>query len=287
MHMVGSLVGRADTEVYLVAGLLLTNVALLVALGYLVALVRQSFPTAIAARTALYLLVFPSSLFLSAVYPHSLFLACALASFYYARQGRWWLAAALGCAASLTRLQAAALVVPLAYEYLAQRQFDLRRIRVNVLALALVPVGCIAFLAYLFVLTGDPLAALNAGSAWHRQLMWPWEVLQPFVLDPLGTHGWHGTAADFGYTILLLALTALSWRHVPRSLAVYGTTFAVVIVSSGILVSSMRYALELFPIFITLAILGRKPLFHRAYLAVAILNGLKLMSLFALGEWIA
>jgi hypothetical protein len=334
MRIIGDLFG-GGADAYLIAGFVASNVALVVALGYLVALVRLDFDRATACRTVLYLLVFPSSFFLSAVYPHSLFLACAIASFYYARQDRWWLAGILGCAAGLTRLQASALIIPLAYEYLRQRGFTfqrlcphalqwitpralrrinaeplwqitpralqqvrpeplwqitpraLRRVGPDALALALIPLGFAAFAAYLWIQSGEPLAALKAGAAWNRQLTWPWQVLGPFLTDPFANHGWAGTPTDFLFAVLLLALTGLSWRRLPTSLALFATTFTLVIVSSGILKSSARYTLEVFPIFITLATLGRKPLFDRAYVGVASLNALRLMSLFALGAWVA
>ena len=286
MHAICAAIGRSDDEAYLMAGFLITNAALLVALAYLVRLVRLDFDHSTAARAALYLLVFPSSFFLSAVYPHSLFLALSIASFYYARQGRWWLAGVLGCLTGLTRLQGCALVIPIAYEYLRQHGFRWTRLRRDVLSLSLIPVGLLAFAAYLFAVTGEPLAALKAGAAWDRRLTWPWDVLGPFLANPLADHA-SGTATDFLVIVLLLVVVGLSWRRIPSSLALFTTVFTLVIVSSGILFSSVRYVLELFPIFITLARLGERPLFHRAYLGLACLNGLRLMSLFALGAWIA
>ena len=286
MRAVCDALRRADDDAYLIAGFVITNVALVVALAYLVRLVHLDFDHATATRTVLYLLVFPSSFFLSAVYPHSLFLALAIMSFYYARQGRWWLAGLLGGCTGLTRIQGCAMVIPLGYEYLRQHGFQLKRLRLDILGLGLVPVGFLAFGTYLFVNTGEPLATLKAGAVWHRQVSWPWEVLGPFLSNPLADHT-AGTATDFLIIVLLVAAVALSLGRIPASLALFTTIFTLVIVSSGILFSSVRYVLELFPIFITLARFGERPLFHRAYLGLACLNGLRLMSLFALGAWIA
>ncbi len=97
---------------------------------------RLDFDRATAARAVLYLLVFPTTLFLSAVYAESLFLALTVAAFYHARRGQWWIAGALGGLAALARPHGVLLALPLAVEYLAQRDFDLRAIRGNILALA-------------------------------------------------------------------------------------------------------------------------------------------------------
>lgn len=57
------------------------NLVLLVALAYLYMIVREEFDAPTARRTVLYALVFPSTLFVSAVYPHALFLAGAIPAF--------------------------------------------------------------------------------------------------------------------------------------------------------------------------------------------------------------
>jgi len=93
--------GRSDEESFLVSGILVANGALLIALGCLAALVRLDADESIARRAVWYLLLFPASLFLSAVYADSLFLALVLASFLSARRGHWWAAGLLGCEAAL------------------------------------------------------------------------------------------------------------------------------------------------------------------------------------------
>ena len=59
------------------------------------------------------------------------------------------------------------------------------------------------------------------------------------------------------------------------------------VLSWGLLVSSTRYGLELFPIFITLAVSGRFRAFHYACLAVAGYLALRFMSEFAHAAWVA
>ncbi len=73
MRAASTLFGRSDASI-LLAGLLISNLSLLVALAYLTALVRLDFSEEIASRSVLYLLAFPTTLFFSAVYTESLFL---------------------------------------------------------------------------------------------------------------------------------------------------------------------------------------------------------------------
>ncbi len=72
-------------EDMLLAGIILSNVSLLVAIIFLYLLVKLDFNDRISARATLFLLIFPSTLFLSAVYPESLYLALTLIAFYNAR----------------------------------------------------------------------------------------------------------------------------------------------------------------------------------------------------------
>jgi hypothetical protein len=287
MHLGGMLARNDSDPVYTAAGLIVTNLALLVALGYLVALVRLDFDKATASRAALYALVFPSTLFLSAVYPHALFLAAAIPAFYYARQGRWWLAGLLGSLAGVARLQGIVIVVPLLYEYLAARHFELRRVRLDVLGLALVPLGWLSFAAYLLILFGDPRTLLEAGSAWGRHLSPPWEALLSFWTQGVGAHGTDRSPLDLAFTLFLIGLVALTWSRLRVSLALSATLFLLIMLSSGLLVSSMRYGLELFPIFIALAISSRHRMFHVAYVVVAGYLALRFMSEFANSIWVA
>src|SRR5205085_7325056 len=72
---------RSDAGWFLL-GILLSNGSLLLSLAFSNRLVRLDYDHATAARTVLYLCLFPTTLFLSAFYSESLFLACVLGAFY-------------------------------------------------------------------------------------------------------------------------------------------------------------------------------------------------------------
>ena len=63
-----------------VAGVIIANIALLIAMFLLAALVRRDFGDRVATRAVWALLTFPTSLFFSAVYAESLLLCCARSS---------------------------------------------------------------------------------------------------------------------------------------------------------------------------------------------------------------
>jgi Dolichyl-phosphate-mannose-protein mannosyltransferase len=99
------------------AGLLVSNSAALIAVVYLYVLVRREFGAKVASLSVIYLALFPTAFYLSAIYSESLFLACSVACIYYARTHHWLLAGFCGGLASLTRAQGLLLLLPLAWEY--------------------------------------------------------------------------------------------------------------------------------------------------------------------------
>jgi hypothetical protein len=132
--------------------------------------------------TLLLLCVFPASLYFGAPYSESLFLLCSVGAFYAARTGSWAWAGVAAAGASATRSAGVLLLLPLAFLYLQQSG---RRIRPDVLWLALAPAGLVAYAVYLGVAYGDPLSFSHVQEFWNRTFAGPL------------VGAWDGTAAAF------------------------------------------------------------------------------------------
>jgi hypothetical protein len=272
-----------------VAALAISLVSLATAVGYLIALARMDFGEHVARRAALYLLAFPTTLFLTATYPESLFLALVVASFYYARQGRWWLVGILGLAASLTRPYGALLLIPLAFEYLLQRDFDWRRIRPGVLWLGLVPSGLGLFLAYVAWKFG-PDAMGAAQDIWGRRVVAPWDVLARYLEGPVIVHGFStagSSLVDLAFAAFFAAMVVVAWLRLRPTYAIYATLLLVAFLSSGKFVSVPRYGLALFPVFLGLALLPEHGARHHAILTALLILASVAMVMFATVRWVA
>jgi hypothetical protein len=100
-----------------VAGVLISLVAFWVGLELVYRLVEWDFGARAATATVWQLALFPMSLFFSAVYTESLFLALSAGCIYLARRERWLWAGVLGGFASATRSIGVLLVVPLVVLY--------------------------------------------------------------------------------------------------------------------------------------------------------------------------
>ncbi len=287
MALGGRLLGRSSADVLLGVGAVVGNLALLIALGYLFVLARRSGGTRLATRTLLCLLLFPTSLFLSAVYSEAIFLAPAIAAFVYAEDERWWLVGVCGALAALGRTYGVLIAVPLAWEYAARHGWRLSAVRQDVLWLGLIPLAFFLWMAHQYARTGVPFSMVLEQAHRGRGLMPPWQVWSAFTSQPLvWTLDSGHSLADLGFVVGFGVLVVLSWFLKRRSLAIYATLFYLPMISSGQILSNNRLGLELFPAFIVLAQLTRRRLAFATYATIAGGLALYLMARFALGYWV-
>lgn len=266
-------------------GILISNLALLVALAYLNRLVRLDYDEATAARAVVYLCVFPTTLFLSAFYSESLYLAFVLSAFYYARRSRWVSAGCLAAAAAIGRPPGGLLVIALAVEYLMQKQLQWRQIKPDCLALFLAPLAVAGHLAFFKWRFGawSVLAQAEAVKDWSRTFTLPWITLSRFFQHPHYGKNSHDSYLDLVFTILLLCLATYASFRLRLSYAVYAIITVLFITSWGYLTSVPRFSVVIFPIMIALALLGRNEDFDRAYLSIS--GSIAAYCMFVFSHW--
>jgi hypothetical protein len=282
MRGIAGLAGRADTDALLAAGALVSNAALLAGLAALVALARLEVGAPAARRAALYVLLFPTTFFLSAVYAESLLLALAAGSLLAAKRGRWWLAGGLAALGALARPFGILLIVPLVIERWRAHRGG-QRIGADALAVGAPAVAFAAWQAYLYAVTGDPLQALTAQEAYLRRPSAPWEAVAALFDGRTYSEPW-------SVLVLLVAMTALvaaAWRVLSPALAAYATATLLLAVSTGTLLSFPRYALAILPAFLVLGAAGRLPAVHYTYLLLATLLAVLFTAKYATWWWVA
>jgi hypothetical protein len=276
-------IGRVDTQTGAFVGLVIANVALFTALLYLSALVARDFSLSLARRTVLYVLVFPTTLFLSSVYAEPVFLLTAVASLYHARAGEWGRSGVFGALAALTRPFGVLLLFPIAVELYRQHA----RLR-SWLALIGPPLGLALFIGYLWWLFGDPLAYFHAGTSWGRGLHAPWDVLLGYIHGPLQGFDWTYSWLDLISMLAMVAVLIAGIRLVPASYSSYSAAGLIFAMSTGVAwFSASRHALALFPLIIVLAVIGwRYRWFNWAWLAFSIVIAVGFMVREAVGYWV-
>jgi hypothetical protein len=268
----------------LLIGILVSNVFLLAALFVLYNLTRRlSNQTEVAKRTILYLLIFPTSFFFSAFYPESTFLffeACAL---YFAVKGSWKLANICGVFLALTRPTGFLILLPLFLLYIQSLDWNFKRIRTEIFWFFLIPAGIFMYLAYLYRLTGDFFAPLNAEQAWGRSYAPIWQaVLSPQPIYP------YLTLIEQIVMIawILLAIYAL-FKLPSLAYGVYAIALIIPEIIHGALDSTFRYNLVILPTFVLLGLLGRNLTFHKTITAFFFALMVIFMALWSQFYWIA
>lgn len=349
--MAGALAGVLVSLVALLAALYALHrlITLELSAGYLLPSMAQTLREKISdrrvARLALASMAFgPMAFFLSADYSESLYLALSIGVFLQARRGRWMWVGVLGGLAAATRSTGVLLVLPAAALYLLGPRTDrepdravcaataahttparllawARRLltrryalRADVLWLALIPAGLVAFMAWFWLAGGEPMAPFHAQALWGRQFAGPfvasWDAARAAfegarqLLSGQSTHLYFplegkSTFIEAGHNIMLFTFFALAiplsigvLRRLPLAYGLY-TIAALALplsypVSTQPLMSIPRFILVLFPLNMWLG--GYMATRRRTTIAVLAISVLALVfftAQFSTWHWVA
>ncbi|GAB2608143.1 membrane protein [Paractinoplanes abujensis] len=281
----------------MVSALVVANAAAFGALAVLYRLADHEFGPRVAQRAAWYLAVFPMGFFLFIGYNESLFLLLMVGALYAARRGHWWVAGTLGAFSSATRLFGLLLILPLAVEYVRQAGWRPRR---DVAALALVPLGVLAYSLYCLIELGNPLQFSIAQDEWGRRYTvpggaWLTSLTQIFGHGPLhkDTLGALLDASTILIAVVLLILCVkgpFTFRRDQRYLVVQGAITLVMLMSTEVggraMQSAARYAMEAVAIFLVLARMGANRTLDRTVLVVGTALHAALLVVFMAGTFL-
>ena len=192
---IGSVIFHSE----LLVGLGISLVSMAVALSLLQCLPAPDFDEATARRTVLLIAFFPVAFFLSTVYTESLYLLVSVGAVYAARQERWAWAGLFGGLAAVTRSDGILIIVPLVLIYfygprgrlgdggMSRSWKPSYSVRPSIVWLAFVPAGLAAYLAYLGIAHGQPLATYYAQQHyWHHQFAGPFGAVVTAIIGAPG-----------------------------------------------------------------------------------------------------
>jgi len=200
-------------------------------------------------------------------YAEALFLLCALAAFLFARTGRYELAAVVALCAALCRPVGVLLAVPLAIEA-ARTWRDAHGLERTSRAMAVVaPVAGLAlYLGWVGRRFGDVRLPFTVQDE-LRGAADPLTRLVRGLGDLVGTERFgDGLHAPFAIGFVVLAVLTARWW--PASYTAFAVVVLVAALSADNLNSVERYALNAFPLLLTLAVLLRPGRLERLGLAV-------------------
>jgi hypothetical protein len=263
------------------AGFAINTVALVVACRYLYDLAEDTIGEGLGPRAVLFLVLFPTALFLVVPYSEALFLAGAVPSFLFARQRRWLPAGIAAAVAIGSRPLGIFLVVGLVVEFVRQRRFSAQDIRraLGGLAIALVPLLLYGW--YLWSTRGSPVYFLTAERlSWERTFVGPVASFRntiDYMLSFYAPWSHHIGLRRFAFTVtwvgeiaaMILAVVVMAWSILRRE---WGWTMFVGLTVFALGTSTYYYSvprmlLSLFPVPLFFAAVTRS---HRGICVAAL-----------------
>ena len=240
------------------AAFIVSNAALLIACLLLFRMTTRRYGAGVGLTTVSLLLSYPYSYYLTSMHTESLFLLGAVGAFYFADRRHWLLASLFAAGASATRVAGVLVGLGLLVSYLEQAEYRFERIRADIAALILCPMGLIAHMSFLWLRFGDPFefAAAQRAPGWAGG----------FTADKQGPAWAAARAAEQAAPHDVLGMLAMplqiclallaAWllvtaRRLPASYRIWAlATLALSAASPG---SLGRFVLVIFPVFIAAA----------------------------------
>lgn len=175
VHLLNRLFGHG----YLIS-LALNNLAFLMTCGLMLVWARTRVDEQAARLSVVLLCIIPGSFIFSSLMTESFFLFFVLLNLYAIERRQWFVAALAVGLASGTRNVGIFTVLPLIGAWVSAHRdhlFERRSIVRFGLLMALAGSGLLAFMIYLYVHQGDPLAFVHVQQAWHRHIGNPFAKL--------------------------------------------------------------------------------------------------------------
>lgn len=283
-----------ESQVYAtLAGLIISNASFLLALIFLWELIKIDFSRKITYLTIILMLIFPTSFYFGAMYNESLFLLLSVLSFYCARKKNWCLAGIFGMVASATRVFGILLLPALLLEVWQQR--------VNLSKsfwIFLIPLGLGAYMLYLNITVGDPLAFYHyqkligeqhqAGVILLPQVYFRYikMIVSTSVQNPI----FQTVVLEFFTGLLFFLLPIYGYfKKIRLSYLVFALLGFIIPAIQGSFSSTPRYVIVLFPSFLAAALwisnLPKKYMLSLLFLSFLIF--IYETALFLRGYWVA
>ena len=242
---------------HFLAGWIISNVSTVIGLHFIMKIARKLHNDDISYLTSVLLLVFPTAIFFSAFYTEGLYLMLVSISIWAYLEKRYFVSGIAGMFASGTKVLGVSLLVAFCLQELITYLRTKKLPPINIVGLALIPLGLGAYMLFLWVYFGDPLAFVHVQKYWGRghqtafgALWLAFSDLNLMTRDPDRFQ----RALDAGSAIVFLGLAVwMAVKRYPVALwAFVGLGVGIPLVA-GTVESMMRYVCVLFPAFIFVA----------------------------------
>ncbi len=267
------------------AGLLLSNIFFVIFLWIFFKLLKEKYSKKLAYIVIVSFLFFPTTFFTVAFYPESLFLLLSASTFYFLLKKNYLTASIFASFASLTRFWGVFLAIAIFYSYLANRNFNYKKIDTKLLHVLPSLFGFAIYGLYLYFTTNDFVKFLSVQVSWQRVIQDPISTILPYLWDMFTVRGRPlNDFLDLASTLLFLILLIWGARKIPSSWWIFSMLVILISASAGTLSSMPRYVLASIGSFVVIGLALSKNstlrflvwflfLISQAILAVLFVNG--------------
>lgn len=235
------------------ASLLLANIFSALGLLLFWKLSRFEFGTHKEAYWALgFIVLLPMGVFWHASYTEGLFLLLSIASIFSARKKNWIGAGLFGALATLTKVQGVLLFPILLLEWWLQYRESKKEgaSKLSWLWILAIPLALICFFAYMYTLTGDFWASIEAQKSFGggRVLGFRPDVLWETFTHLAPVHTYRASPIDAAFVGAWLLLLLVGFKSIRPTYWLLSAFALVLPLSSWSIMSMGRYSLVAFPL---------------------------------------
>ncbi len=247
------------------AGIIISNILLISSFYFLNKLIKSDIRLTDKIDindTYLYILFFPTSFFLSSIYPESLFLLLSILVFYTINIKRIYLTCIFIGLAFITKIYGIFLIIPLIIYILRNRNIiNIYKLIKYIIILSIIP---IIYLLYMLYISNDALAYMHIQKqffdhAWINPIV--------TIYNSLLTNNFHNILNSV-MTIFSISILILGIRVVDYSYILYGLIFTLFTPFTGMVTGNTRYLASLFILPIILSIIIKENNYKMLYIGI-------------------
>ncbi len=218
----------------LISGLIISWTFMVGAIYYYLKVIKLFFQVEdnLEAVKAVFLFIlFPSSVYLMAVYTESLFAFLSLGAIYYALQRRYFIASFLTTLACVTHVNGVFLLILVGLILIEQKE----KLRNVFIGLVIGSIGMISYMGYLWAHYHNPFEFISAqhNHGWLRHSLF--SHLNSF------------SGVDFIFALVTIAAVIYWWKR-RKSFAIYSFLYLLIPLIGGQFGGFPRYTLMIFPL---------------------------------------
>lgn len=281
------MVNRITGLPYLLSALAITHISFLLFLLVLNKLIGLDFKKNNIIQTILWLIIFPASFYLLAVYNDSTFLFLAVTCFYSARKQRWWLAGISGGLAALMRFAGIALFPALLAEWWLGK-----RNRHDLIPLILIPLATLNYFLYIHISRGSWNLFITSMKVWQQdRFVLPFQTayryFKIFTTVTPDSLMYLVAMAEFAAVVFAIVVLIKGFKLVRLSYWVYAVFYLLIPMSGGTFQGEPRYIIHAFPVILIFSQLMAKNRWRYLVMGVLFVLQLIFIAFFSRGYFIS